>query len=219
MAFVAARLLAQKAAQQLKQKISPKIKPLCKDSFRTADASTWLSCRSLLVMHGLDGKTMTLNVQPDDNIAVIKQMIQDKLGIQPDQQQLMNGGWQVEDGHTLRYYKVQNESLFHLVLRLRGMISSFSFTDASDLLTAYLLADEQTKEKEPSKQQLDERVNSLSAAENACYEVRYTGDTLLRKYQKQQLIAFSDAYAHVMHSCDDSTGALIDAKIVFQEKF
>ena len=170
-----------------------------------------------IFVRGLDGKWITLFVQPDDDIAVVKQMIhQDKKGPPPDQQRLINGGKQLDNGHTLSYYKIQDDSTLFLSLRLRGMISSFSFTDASDPLTAYLLAEEQTKENEPSKQQLDERVKSLSAAENACYELRYTGDTLLRKYQKQQLIAFSDAYAHIMHSRDDSTGALIDAKIVFE---
>lgn len=169
-----------------------------------------------IFVRGLD-EWITLVLQPDDDIAVVKQMIHHrKRGPPPDLQRLIHGGRQLEDGHTFSYYKIQDESHFHLLLRLRGMISSFSFTDASDPLTAYLLAEEQTKENEPSKQQLDERVKSLSAAENACYELRYTGDTRIRKYQKQRLIAFSDAYAHIMHSRDDSTGALIDAKIVFE---
>jgi large subunit ribosomal protein L40e len=163
----------------------------------------------------LTGKTVTIEMEPDSTIDETKVKIQATEGIPPEQQRLIFAGKQLENARTLQYYDIIEYCTLHLVLRLRGMISSFSFTDAADPLTAYLLAEEQTKELEPSKEQLDERVRSLHAAERACYDIHYTRDGILDEAERKMLIAFSDAYAHVMNSRDESCGALIDAKIVF----
>lgn len=68
----------------------------------------------------LTGKELEINVELDDSIEKIKDLIEEKEGIPPIQQRLIFSGKQLHDKKNISDYKVQPNSVFHLILALRG---------------------------------------------------------------------------------------------------
>lgn len=69
----------------------------------------------------LTGKEVDLNVEPSDTIRKIKEKVEEKEGIHPDQQRLIFNGKAMPDTKLVSDFKdLKGGSIVHLVLALRG---------------------------------------------------------------------------------------------------
>merc|ERR1719232_1508397 len=73
-----------------------------------------------LFVKTLTGKTVTIEGEEGESIEDVKAKISEKEGIPPEQQRLIFGGQQLQDGKTIDDYDVGDDATLHLVLRLRG---------------------------------------------------------------------------------------------------
>lgn len=78
-------------------------------------------CLSLQIfVKGLDGKTMTFEVELEDPVLSLKEKIEAKTKIPPHLQRLVYAGRQLSDDDVLSDYNIQRASTLHLLLRLRA---------------------------------------------------------------------------------------------------
>lgn len=77
------------------------------------------NCGGQYFVKTLTGKTITIDLDENDTIENVKAIIQDIEGIPPDMQRIIFDGKVLEDNKTIKYYEIESESIFHLVLKLR----------------------------------------------------------------------------------------------------
>ena len=88
---------------------------------------SFLSCSGLkpmqIFLKTLDGKTITLEVDPSDTVSKVKEKIIEKEGwegfVEPNEVKVILAGKVLEEGFTLHEYPVQKETTLHLVLRFK----------------------------------------------------------------------------------------------------
>ncbi|KAL7490754.1 hypothetical protein ACHAWT_000289 [Skeletonema menzelii] len=73
-----------------------------------------------LFVKTLTGKTVSIEVEEGESIEDVKAKIAEKEGIPAEQQRIIFGGQQLQDGKTIDDYNIGDDATLHLVLRLRG---------------------------------------------------------------------------------------------------
>ena len=92
------------------------------------------------------GKNFMVGLKRSDTVDTCLLKIQSMEGIPADQQRLIWAGRQLEEGRNFFYYHIQNEAIIHLVLRLRGMISTFTSNDTiNSPLVSYLMKSDEER--------------------------------------------------------------------------
>lgn len=76
--------------------------------------------KMLIKVKTLTGKEIEIDIEPTDKVERIKERVEEKEGIPPQQQRLIYSGKQMNDEKTAADYKIQGGSVLHLVLALRG---------------------------------------------------------------------------------------------------
>ena len=95
----------------------------------------------------LTGQHFAINdVKRSDTVDTFRRKIQSITGTPLDMMILLYGGIQLKDGRTFSDYKIPKEATIHLLLRLRGMISTFTSSDtANSPLVSYLMKSDEER--------------------------------------------------------------------------
>ncbi len=146
----------------------------------------------ILFVKTLTNKTSVLRVDFFSTTQDVKRMIHDKEGILPEHQRLIFAGRQLDDGRTLGDYNIGPNTTIQLVLRLRGMISTFTSNDMSDTLVKYLMATELVPDTSELLAALREKANAHFANSSLTFRSVLSTDSWLHVVYRQFLSKFLD---------------------------
>eukprot|EP00450_Noctiluca_scintillans_P012542 CAMPEP_0194487854 /NCGR_PEP_ID=MMETSP0253-20130528/8001_1 /TAXON_ID=2966 /ORGANISM="Noctiluca scintillans" /LENGTH=266 /DNA_ID=CAMNT_0039328143 /DNA_START=64 /DNA_END=865 /DNA_ORIENTATION=- len=84
-----------------------------------------------IFVQGLTGKTITIDVEEDNTLEVVRRKIQDKIGVSSDEHWLLYGATVLNDMCTLAQHHITREATLHLRARGRGgrLSVGFEFAD------------------------------------------------------------------------------------------
>ena len=127
----------------------------------------------------LAGKTICVKVEPQNTIEEIKLMIEDKEGIQAEQQRLIFSGKQLQNGSTVQDCKIHKESTLHMVLSLRGGSRNKSVTDHTSPTCVFPIADwVKLQWLSPPRRfsKGDDVENHLNKIKKLCDQLKFSGE-------------------------------------------
>ncbi|XP_030646892.1 polyubiquitin-like isoform X1 [Chanos chanos] len=97
-------------------------------------------------LKNLTGKQQTYDISPGETVSQFKQKVYNKERVPVDQQRLVYGGKQLEDGGKLEDYNIGAGCTIHMTLRLRGGCCVFLRNEKGQTKTYEIVAGETVNE-------------------------------------------------------------------------